>query len=1788
MTHLANFIRNSYPNRLRRSALEAVLLILLVGSASAQTVTKNSADGPTPSSLAPGAAAGSYALNGFDSVNFATGSLSFSLPLLTVGGRGAAQYTMMLPIERHWSVKAQGHYESCAGSQTCFHWDYYWPDSTLGETPVPGYGAGVVQGRQTGVASTPCPNTSQGYSTTLTVLTFTMPDRSQVELRDAAHNGQPLAATPCNNTPDQQSRGRVFNSADGSAMTFISDTEIKDYWQGRTIYPTGYLLTREGTRYRIINGLVRWIRDRNGNQLQFVYETENQFGPSGGVTKITDSIGRQVNISYASSGQPYDDIAFSGYTGTIRHIHVVRDGTSGLRSDYQPMSWAAAFPELNGASQWTGVPPPSGPSYVQLPNDQRYRFFYNPYGELARVELPTGGAYEYDWASGRGVTGSGAVTDGSGNGNVYRRVMARRVYPNGGTGSQYAAKMTVSRSGEIATVKEYIKDEQQTEQQAALVSSTEHHYHGDPSYITSSPINYPAWNDNREFETDIFAENGITLLRKVSYNWQPRVTYSWASADPRLVETVTTLADVTPNLVTKQSSLDPSSQVPGFDQYNNQTNSWEYDYGSSTPTRHTRTKYLTTNIVNGITYYYDTVNSNTTNPDINATFHLRNLPEEQFIYSIDPATQAETLVAHTLFSYDQTTLTPRPNISGLCTTIVPNTSPVQCDNSSPTTYLQRGNVTRTSRWRNTDGAWLNTDMQYDVAGNVTVNTDPLAHSITFDYADKFGFADNEARSNSVPTELNSTTPASASYAFPTQVTNALGQVAYTQYDYYLGKPVNTEDANGVVSSLAYDDLLDRQQALIRDVNNLAAKSRTIIDYDDTNRVITTFNDQTSFSDGLFKTESLYDGLGRSVETHVYETSTTYITTRQEYDGLGRVKRSYNPYRTTADATYGGAVTTYDALSRVSKVETFDASGITGTVQTDYYGTQTLVTDQSGKQRMSQTSALGRLTDVWEITPNNQTIYPGIAGVSFGTQNLHGYLTHYDYDALDNMTTVTQGSQTPRTFIYNSLKQLTDATNPESGHIHYDYDNNGNQWHRTDGRSITTTFGYDALNRVISKTYSDATPAVAYIYDNQPLPAGAPSYTRGASTGKLVAVTYGGGSTGSYLGYDPIGRTSRSLQVTNNGQANQTYQMLYILNIAGEITSQSYPSGRVVYTEYDRAGRVTGIKKESGGYYAGGVPSANPTDPNNPLQYTAHGAVAAMQLGNGLWEHTSFNSRLQITQIGLGSTSTSSGVLQLGYGYGTTDNNGNLKSQTITVPTTGNSPGFTDTQTYDYDALNRIMTALENNGTSWKQAFIYDRYGNRSVDVANTSSDLVGLNPSISTSNNQITPRQDEHYHYDAAGNLDTDAVNTPYLYDAENRLVTFNNGPNPLTNGATYIYDGTGQRIKKVTGSETTIFVYDVTSRLVAEYSTSAQQNPGVTSYLTADGLSSPRAVTNQSGAVIARHDYLPFGEEIGAKGGRGAHSTYGVESLRQQFTQKERDAESGLDYFGARYYASTQGRFISVDPMMASSRANKPQSWNRYTYVLNNPLRFIDPEGLMDDGPDGKKKTAVIIFYGGAVSTDTSTPTQVQPGPPAPGLGETTMDTEGPNIAQQIANDFPDAAVTVSGPNGVNQISSDLIRSKPDNILIYGFSAGGNSAIGLTNILTNNGVKVDQLTTVDPAGFSMKGATSAALSATISVMTDPSALYPSNIRNAAKENAGLVVMSGNQLSHPNMVGDAVNYSGTLQTQVSGANNQTITPSMRERSSTPFVHTSMDDIMAPRVVQRIEGRLSQIYNRPQK
>jgi RHS repeat-associated protein len=120
--------------------------------------------------------------------------------------------------------------------------------------------------------------------------------------------------------------------------------------------------------------------------------------------------------------------------------------------------------------------------------------------------------------------------------------------------------------------------------------------------------------------------------------------------------------------------------------------------------------------------------------------------------------------------------------------------------------------------------------------------------------------------------------------------------------------------------------------------------------------------------------------------------------------------------------------------------------------------------------------------------------------------------------------------------------------------------------------------------------------------------------------------------------------------------------------------------------------------------------------------------------------------------------------------------------------------------------------------------------------------------------------------------------------------------------------------------------------------------------WLITDQLDAPRMIAERAGQLegVKRSAYLPFGEQIQVGvGGRATTQGYVAESVRQGFTGYEEDSETSLDFAQARYFSSGQGRFTSVDPLLASGNPVNPKTWNRYAYTLNNPLRYVDPTGL-------------------------------------------------------------------------------------------------------------------------------------------------------------------------------------------------------------------------------------------------
>jgi RHS repeat-associated protein len=328
-----------------------------------------------------------------------------------------------------------------------------------------------------------------------------------------------------------------------------------------------------------------------------------------------------------------------------------------------------------------------------------------------------------------------------------------------------------------------------------------------------------------------------------------------------------------------------------------------------------------------------------------------------------------------------------------------------------------------------------------------------------------------------------------------------------------------------------------------------------------------------------------------------------------------------------------------------------------------------------------------------------------------------------------------------------------------------------------------------------------------------------------------------------------------------------------------------------------------------------------------------------------------------------------------------DNDNNLTGSTDTVMGTW---GF------QYDTLNRLISGTPTSGqfNGHNLCWSYDAFGNRTAQSSQTTA--CPTLPAVPTAtaaynvNNQVTwttvNSGSAGFNYDAAGNVTYDNMNS-YLYDADGRLCAVMNQPIQGTYSMTgYLYDAEGHRIAKgsisnmtscdpaVNGFQlTNAYIIGLSGQPESELTMDSNNSLGwqhtnlsaaggllatddidETHFYLNDPLGTRRAQTDFAGSLEQTCTGFPYGDGISCTGSA-------LFPTEQHFTSKERDTESGLDNFGARYYGSTMGRFMSPDPSgLTYADITNPQTFNLYGYALNNPLRFVDPSGMN------------VCFYGG------------------------------------------------------------------------------------------------------------------------------------------------------------------------------------------------------------------------------
>lgn len=668
------------------------------------------------------------------------------------------------------------------------------------------------------------------------------------------------------------------------------------------------------------------------------------------------------------------------------------------------------------------------------------------------------------------------------------------------------------------------------------------------------------------------------------------------------------------------------------------------------------------------------------------------------------------------------------------------------------------------------------------------------------------------------------------------------------------------------------------------------------------------------------TSAVYDGWGQmtsSVDANGAQTNYTY-------DNMGHRMTQTNPFPQGGPP---GPSTSYqyNQLGRVT------ATTLPGgnTIQTAYTGGNIVqMTDQVNRKTKRESDSLGRLIKVTE-----QDVTTGIL-----TQE-----TTYTYDIADHLLGVNQGNQT-RGFKYDAeghllfarIPEMTATINDGTGTYwttKYTYTAFGAVATKTDARGVIITYGYDNLNRLTSVSYNTSgasgvatTPTVTNNYDTN---------QSSSTNGLLLSISVGSGYSESYS-YDDLKRVQSVIRTIDGRNYTTSFQF----DTANQVTQMTYPSNRAVNIGHDSKGRVSSV-----GTYLSSV------------TYDAIGRVAGTTLGNGVTEGFGYDTiRMQLTsQTATKSGGPMNGLMNLTYGYdaaagqmgtgSTAGNSGQLMSITGTINQT------TESAAYTYDDLGRLVTSNQtSNGSSAQRRFAYDRWGNRTGEwdavSGGTQIQSITLQQSGGAPTNQVqsvTSGSTVNYTYDAAGNVTNDGAHA-YTYDAENRIVSVDGGST-----ATYAYDQSNQRYKKVTGGATTHYIWQG-SHVIGEHNGSTGASTAdyvfsgsrmiakaaglTTQYFLSDRLSE-RLMLNTSGNMIGRQGHLPFGEDFAESGTQEKH----------HFTSYERDVEVGTDYAVNRQYGQNIARFMRVDPKSGSP--GRPQSLNRYVYSENDPVNLTDPLGL-------------------------------------------------------------------------------------------------------------------------------------------------------------------------------------------------------------------------------------------------
>lgn len=670
----------------------------------------------------------------------------------------------------------------------------------------------------------------------------------------------------------------------------------------------------------------------------------------------------------------------------------------------------------------------------------------------------------------------------------------------------------------------------------------------------------------------------------------------------------------------------------------------------------------------------------------------------------------------------------------------------------------------------------------------------------------------------------------------------------------------------------------------------------------------------------------HDSLGREIrsETLGFD-GATKVYQDTEYNSLGQVARKSRPYY-ASQAAYWISYD-YDLIGRVTSENAPTDTAASGAITTTTYsGLTVTVTDPLNRTTTQVKNVAGQVASITDAKGNTLT-------------NV--------YDPLGALVQTTDAKGNITSLVYDRRGRKTAQYDPDMGVWQYGYDALGQLVRQTDAKGQVSTMAYDVLGRMTSR--SEPSLNSNWYYDKY-----ADNSICSYGAGKLCEVTAGNGYKRKHV-YDSLGRSS-----STSSTVDSVFTASIGYDANGRVSSQTFPSGLRITNSYTTLGYLRQVIDARTG---GALWTASAMD--------AEGRVTQQTYGNGVVTTTGYypgTGRLNTTQAGPGNA-----VQFLGHSY---DNAGKLTSR-VDLFTGVNA-------SYQYDEISRVTSETRSGAglpSAQVIAWTYDAIGNISTRTEAGTTNVYNYNTSGAGStrphavanvsglvNGYAVPR----YDYDANGNLNGGAgrgvswfsfnkvqtvasgpVSLNYLYDADQERAKETyilNGAlqrstvylNPAAGAGLYYEDESGVAgIKKkhfITAAGGTVAVIVCTAVPCTSTANTSTQ------YWHKDHLGSVSVVTNAAGAVVERLAYEPFGKRRNSNGVTDTNGTLTPTSTDRGYTGHEHMAEVGMINMNGRIYDPGLGRFVSADPIIQS--ASNLQSYNRYSYIWNNPLNGTDPSG--------------------------------------------------------------------------------------------------------------------------------------------------------------------------------------------------------------------------------------------------